>query len=46
MRDLGVKASMIEAMADSAFKTMAGCLNCSLKSLSRADVIALYKASL
>ena len=46
MSDLGVKASMIEAMADSAFKTMAGCLNCSLKSLSRADVIALYKASL
>ena len=46
MSDLGVKASMIEAMADSAFKTMAGCLNCSLKSLSRADVIGLYQASL
>jgi alcohol dehydrogenase class IV len=46
MGDLGVKASVIEAMADSAFKTMSGCLNCSLKSLSRADVIAMYKESL
>lgn len=46
MSDLGVKASMIEAMTDSAFKTMAGCLNCSLKSLSRADVVELYKQSL
>jgi alcohol dehydrogenase len=46
MSDLGVKASMIEAMADSAFKTMAGCLNCSLKSLSRPDVLQLYKESL
>ncbi len=33
-------------LPDSAFKTMAGCLNCSLKSLSRADVIALYRESL
>jgi hypothetical protein len=40
MSDSGVKASMIEAMTNSAFKTMIGCLNSSLKSLSRADVIA------
>lgn len=46
MKDLGVKESMIQAMADSAFKTMSGCLNCSLKTLSRADVVQLYKDSL
>ncbi len=46
MRDLGVKESMIEAMTDSAFKTMSGCLNCSLKSLDRADVVAMYRKSL
>ena len=46
MTNLGVKESMIEAMTDSAFKTMAGCLNCSLKSLSRTDVLALYRASM
>jgi alcohol dehydrogenase len=46
MRDLGVKETMIEAMTDSAFKTMKGCLDCSLKPLSRADVVALYRASL
>jgi alcohol dehydrogenase len=46
MKDLGVKESMIEAMTDSAFKTMSGCLNCSLKTLSRADVVQLYKDSL
>lgn len=45
MKDLGVKESMIEAMTDSAFKTMSGCLNCSLKTLSRADVVQLYKDS-
>jgi alcohol dehydrogenase len=46
MRDLGVKESMIEAMTDSAFKTMSGCLNCSLKSLDRGDVMEMYKMSL
>jgi alcohol dehydrogenase len=46
MRDLGVRESMIDAMTDSAFKTMSGCLNCSLKTLSRADVVQLYKDSL
>lgn len=46
MKDLGVRESMIEAMTDSAFKTMSGCLNCSLKTLSRADVVQLYKDSL
>jgi alcohol dehydrogenase len=46
MRDLGVKESMIEAMTDSAFKTMSGCLNCSLKTLSRADVVQMYKDSM
>jgi alcohol dehydrogenase len=45
MRDLGVKEEMIEAMTDSAFKTMSGCLNCSLKSLSRADVVQMYRDS-
>jgi alcohol dehydrogenase len=46
MKDLGVKESMIEAMTDSAFKTMSGCLNCSMKELARADVVQLYKDSL
>ena len=46
MRDLGVNESMIEAMTDSAFKTMSGCHNCSLKSLDRADVVAMYRKSL
>ncbi len=46
MRDLGVKESMIEAMTESAFKTMSGCLNCSLKTLSRADVVQMYRDSL
>jgi alcohol dehydrogenase len=46
MRDLGVKEEMFEAMTDSAFKTMSGCLNCSLKPLSRADVVQMYKDSL
>jgi len=46
MRDLGVKEQMINAMTDSAFKTMSGCLNCSLKPLSRSDVVQLYKDSL
>jgi len=46
MRDLGVKEDMIEAMTDSAFKTMSGCLNCSLKTLSRADVVKMYRDSL
>jgi alcohol dehydrogenase class IV len=46
MRDLGVKEQMIEAMTDSAFKTMGGCLNCSLKPLSRAEVIQMHKDSL
>lgn len=46
MRDLGVKEEMIEAMTDSAFKTMSGCLNCSLKMLDRADVVQMYRDSL
>jgi alcohol dehydrogenase len=46
MADLGVKESMIEAMTDSAFKTMSGCLNCSLKPLSREHVVRLYRESL
>ncbi len=46
MRDLGVKETMIQAMTDSAFKTMSGCLNCSLKVLSRSDVVQMYKDSL
>ena len=46
MTDLGVKEEMIEPMTDSAFKTMQGCLDCSLKVLSRSDVIQLYKESL
>jgi alcohol dehydrogenase len=46
MRGLGVKESMIEAMTDSAFKTMSGCLNCCLKALDRGDVIEMYKRSL
>jgi len=46
MHDLGVKEEMIEPMTDSAFKTMGRFLNCSLKPLSRADVIQMYKDSL
>ncbi len=46
MRDLGVKEEMLTAMTDSAFKTMSGCLNCSLKALDRAEVIQMYKDSL
>ncbi len=46
MSDLGVKDAMVTAMTDSAFKTMSGCLNCSLKPLSRADVIQIYKDSM
>lgn len=46
MSDLGVTEAMIEPMTDSVFKTMAGCLDCSLKSLDRDDVIQLYKESL
>jgi alcohol dehydrogenase len=46
MRDLGVKEAMIEAMTDSAFKTMKGCLDCSLKPLGRGEVVALYRESL
>lgn len=46
MSDLGVKPEMIEAMADSAFFSMAGCLGASLVELSRDDVIALYRESL
>lgn len=46
MSDLGVNEAMIEPMTDSVFKTMKGCLDCSLKELSREDVIALYKESL
>jgi alcohol dehydrogenase len=46
MRDLGVKDAMVTAMTDSAIKTMSGCLNCSLKPLSRVDVIQMYKDSL
>ncbi len=46
MRDLGVKEEMVTAMTDSAFKTMSGCLACSLKPLSRADVSQMYKDSL
>jgi len=46
MRDLGVKEQMIEPMTDSAFKTMGRFLNCSLKPLSRAEVIQMYKDSL
>jgi alcohol dehydrogenase class IV len=46
MRDQGVKEQMIEAMTDSAFKAMGGCLNGSLKPLSRAEVIQMYKDSL
>ena len=46
MAYLGVNESMIEAMTDSAFKTMSGCLNCSLKPLSREDVVRLYRESL
>ncbi len=46
MRDLGVREDLIEAMTDSAFKTMLPCLECSLKPLSREDVVLLYKESL
>ncbi|MCF7941509.1 MAG: iron-containing alcohol dehydrogenase [Spirochaetia bacterium] len=46
MTDLGVKEEMIEAMTDSVFKTMVGVLDCSLKPISREDVIALYRESL
>ena len=46
MTDLGVKESMIEPMTDSVFKTMVGCLDCSLKKLTREDVVKLYKESL
>jgi alcohol dehydrogenase class IV len=45
-RDLGAKEQVIEAMMDSAFKTMGGCLNCGLKPLSRAEVTQMYKDSL
>jgi hypothetical protein len=46
MRNLGVKEQMIEAMTDYAFKTMGGCLICSLKPLSCAEVIQMCKDSL
>ncbi len=46
MKDLGVKEEMIEPMTDSVFKTMVGCLDCSLKALVRKDVVQLYKDSL
>lgn len=46
MSDLGVKEEMIEAMTDSVYKTMVGVLDCSLKLLTREDVVALYKESL
>jgi len=46
MKDLGVNEGMIEAMTDSAFFSMKGCLDCSLMELSRADVVQLYKESL
>ncbi len=46
MTDLGVKKDMIEAMTDSVFKTMKNCLDCSLKELSRGDVVGLYVDSL
>lgn len=46
MSDLGVTEDMIEAMTDSAFKTMKGCIDCSLKELSREDVVQLYRESL
>ena len=46
MRDLGVREGMIDAMVQSAFKTMSGCLNCSLKALSRDDVVQMYRESL
>jgi hypothetical protein len=46
MRDLDVKEQVIEAMTDSAFKIMGGCLNRSLKPLRRGDVTQMYKDSL
>lgn len=46
MSDLGVEESMIEAMTDSVFKTMAPVLECSLMELSRDDVVKLYKEAL
>jgi len=46
MSDLGITEDKIEAMTDSAFTTMAGCLNCSLRELSREDVVELYGQSL
>ena len=46
MSELGVKEEMIEAMTDSVFKTMLGCLECSLKTLSREDVVQMYRESL
>jgi len=46
MRDMGVKEQVIEAMTDSAFETMGGCLNCSLKPLGRAHVTRMYEDSL
>jgi len=46
MSDLGITKDKIEAMTDSAFTTMAGCLNCSLRPLSREDVVELYRQSL
>jgi hypothetical protein len=46
MRDLGVKEQVIEAMTDSAFKTMGGRLNCSLKPLGRECVTRMYEDSL
>ena len=43
---LGIKEQVIGAMTDSAFKTMGGCLNCSLKPLSRVEVTQMDKDSL
>ena len=45
LKDLGVTKEMIEPMTDSVYKTMLDALNCTLKELSRSDVIEIFNKS-
>lgn len=46
LMDLGVTEELIPELVDSAYKTMQGCIDASLKEVSREDAMQIYRVSL
>ncbi|BES64263.1 iron-containing alcohol dehydrogenase [Gottschalkiaceae bacterium SANA] len=46
LMDLGVTEELLPELVDSAYRTMQGCIDASLKEVSREDAMQIYRASL